>query len=213
MKKMTLAAAVLALSAVGLAGCGADAPAPGSASSAAAEQAQSLTITGAWAKAADAGGMTGVFGTLKNGGAEDLTVVAASSPAAASVELHETAAGADGAMTMQEIDGGFIIPAGGEYLLEPGASHLMLMGLEDGLLAGDTLPITLELADGSTTGIEVIAKDFAGANENYGDDAADADHTHGAEDTDGAEHTHGTEHTDGTEHAHGTEDTHGTVDH
>ncbi|MBD8044451.1 copper chaperone PCu(A)C [Arthrobacter sp. Sa2BUA2] len=198
MKKIPLAAAVLALSAVGLAGCGADAPASGTASSAAAEQAHSLTITGAWAKAADAGGMTGVFGTLKNSGADDLTVVAANSPAAASVELHETAAGADGAMTMQEIDGGFIIPAGGEYLLGPGASHLMLMGLEDGLLAGDTLPITLELADGSTTGIEVIAKDFAGANENYGGGAdADADH----------EHSHGTDDT------HGTEDTHGTVDH
>ncbi|WP_066296320.1 copper chaperone PCu(A)C [Arthrobacter luteolus] len=193
MKKITLAAAVLALSAAGLAGCATDSPAPGASSSSAAEQAQQLTLSGAWAKAGDAGGMTGVFGTLKNDGAEDLTVVAASSPAAAAVELHETAMGADGAMTMQQIEGGFTVPAGGEYLLEPGGSHLMLMGLEHGLLAGDTLPITLELADGSTLELEAVAKDFAGANENYGseDSAGEGhgDHTHGDGESHGtAEH-------------------------
>ena len=134
-----------------------------------------------------------MFGTLENSGTEDLTVVAATSPAAATVELHETAAGADGAMTMQQIEGGFTVPAGGDYVLEPGASHLMLMGLDNGLLAGDTLPITLELADGSSIQIEAIAKDFAGANESYGEDAEmEHDHSHGTEDAHGTEHTHGT---------------------
>ena len=182
MKKLSLAAAVLALSAAGLAGCAADTPATGSSSEAAAEQSQHLAVTGAWAKAKSAGDMTGAFGTLENSGAEDITVVSATSPAAAAVELHETAAGADGAMAMQEIEGGFVVPAGGEYVLEPGANHLMLMGLTDDLLAGETLAITLELGDGSTLEMEATAKDFAGANENYEPDDAPSenDAAHGA---------------------------------
>ncbi|WP_104101811.1 copper chaperone PCu(A)C [Arthrobacter sp. 08Y14] len=182
MKKLSLAAAVLAFSAAGLAGCAADTPATGSSSGAAAEQSQHLAMTGAWAKAKSTGDMTGAFGTLENSGAEDITVVAATSPAAAAVELHETAAGADGAMAMQEIEGGFVVPAGGEYVLEPGANHLMLMGLTDDLLAGETLAITLELGDGSTLEMEATAKDFAGANESYEPDDAPSenDAAHGA---------------------------------
>lgn len=183
MKKLTLAAAVLALSVAGLAGCAADTPAPASSAEPAAEQSQHLTVTGAWAKAAEAGGMTGAFGTLENSGSDDITVVAAESPAATTVELHETAMGADGAMAMLEIEGGFVIPAGGDYVLEPGGSHLMLMGLTDDLQAGEMLAITLELGDGSTLELEATAKDFAGANENYGseDSASTEDAAHGGE--------------------------------
>ena len=183
MKKFTLAAAVLAVSAAALTGCGSSTPA---ADTSAADDAAALSMTGTWTKAAEAGGMTGAFGTLENSGDEDLTVVAASSSAASAVELHEVAMDDDGAMVMREIEGGFVVPAGSEYLLEPGASHLMLMGLTDGLLAGDTVTITLELADGSTLDVDAVAKDYAGANESYG-----AEEGHGGE-RNGAE-THGAE--------------------
>ncbi|MCC3281328.1 copper chaperone PCu(A)C [Arthrobacter caoxuetaonis] len=197
-KKLTLAAAVLALSAAGLAGC-AEAGSPAAEpTQAAAEQAASLAVSGAWAKAAEADGMTGAFGTLENTGVEDITVVAASSPSAGMVELHEMAMGADGAMTMQEIEGGFTVPAGGEYVLEPGGSHLMLMQLEAGLLAGDTVDITLELADGSTLDVQATAKDFAGANETYAPETGHGDAGHGdAGHTDDG-HTHGAGETHGT---------------
>ena len=196
MKKFTLAAAVLAVSAAALTGCGSSTPA---ADTSAADDAAALSMTGAWTKAAEAGGMTGAFGTLENSGDEDLTVVAASSSAASAVELHEVAMDDDGAMVMREIEGGFVVPAGSEYLLEPGASHLMLMGLTDGLLAGDTVTITLELADGSTLDVDAVAKDFAGANEGYG-----AEDGHGNED-------HGTE-THGAE-GHGSGETHDSAEH
>ena len=197
MKKLTLAAAVLALSAV-LAGCGADTPAPGLSAEAAAEQSRDLALTGAWAKAAGAGGMTGAFGTLENSGTEDITVVAATSPAAATVELHETATGADGAMAMQQIEGGFLIPAGGEYVLEPGASHLMLMGLTDDLQAGEMLAVTLEHDDGSTLEVEATAKDFAGANENYESEASPSET--------GAAHGTDASHGAGPDAGHGSEE-------
>lgn len=188
MKKFTLAAAVLAVSAAALTGCGSSSPA--TETSPAADDAAALSMSGAWAKAAEAGGMTGAFGTLENSGEEDLTVVAASSSSASTVELHEVAMDDDGAMVMREIEGGFVVPAGSEYLLEPGASHLMLMGLTDGLLAGDTVTITLELADGSTLDVDAVAKDFAGGNESYGTGEGHNAEGHGTE-THGAE-THGT---------------------
>ena len=197
MKKFTLAAAVLAVSASALTGCGSSTPA--AETTPAAGGAASLSMSGAWAKAAEAGGMTGAFGTLENSGSEDLTVVSASSPAASTVELHEVAMDDDGAMVMREVEGGFVVPAGDGYLLEPGASHLMLMGLTDGLLAGDTVTITLELADGSTLDVDAVAKDFAGANESYGTGEGHETESHGTE-------THGTE-------THSGGDTHDSADH
>ncbi|MER2137822.1 MAG: copper chaperone PCu(A)C, partial [Arthrobacter sp.] len=209
MKKIALAAAVLALSAASLTGCGSSTPAADSSSTA--DDAASLSMTGAWAKAAE-DGMTGAFGTLENSGDEDLTVIAASSSAASAVELHEVAMDDDGAMVMREIEGGFVVPAGGDYLLEPGASHLMLMGLTDPLLAGDTVTITLELADGSTLDVDAVAKDFAGGNESYGTGGENAaggqeSESHGTESHSGE--SHGTE-SHGSE-SHGME-SHGTAD-
>ena len=131
-----------------------------------ADAAAPLTMAHPWVKAAD-GGMTGAFGTLTNNGTEDLQVVAASSPAAASVELHETVQQADGTAAMAKSTGGFTIPAGGTFALEPGANHLMLMGLKEPVLAGEEIPFTLTLSDGGTVEFTAPAKDFAGANESY----------------------------------------------
>ncbi|CEA09011.1 hypothetical protein BN1051_02374 [Arthrobacter saudimassiliensis] len=125
-----------------------------------------LSVEEAWIKAAE-DGMTGAFGTLVNDGDRDLVVTGASSDAADEVELHEMAADEHGAMVMREVDGGFTVPAGGEYTLEPGGNHLMLMGLTGPVQPGDTVTIELKLEDGSLVDFEAPAKDFAGANENY----------------------------------------------
>lgn len=140
--------------------------APAGSPDAAADAAAPLTMAHPWVKAAD-GGMTGAFGTLTNSGTEEVQVVAAASPAAASVELHETVQQADGTAVMAESGGGFTIPAGETFVLEPGANHLMLMGLKDPVLAGEDIPFTLTLSDGSTVEFTAPAKDFAGANESY----------------------------------------------
>ena len=173
---------VAALSLLLLGGCAGDpaepavetsAPAPasteagsGTAQESAMATESPLSVREPWIKAADAG-MTGAFGVLTNTSAEDLQVVGASSPAAASVELHETVTGPDGASAMAETPDGFTIPAGGEYVLEPGANHLMLMGLTAPVLPGDQIDFSLELADGSTVDFTATAKDFSGANESY----------------------------------------------
>lgn len=193
----TLALAAVAL--LLLAGCS-TAPAPGAApaassqAAASAEQAAGVTITDAWIKASESG-MTGAFGVLHNSGTADITLSSVTSAAAGSVELHQTLATAEGEMVMSHKEDGFTIPAGGTLLLEPGADHIMLMGLLSPVTAGAEVAFTLVFADGSTLDFTAPAKDYAGANENYAGDGAHADETHGGEQA-GTDAGHGEAHTE-----------------
>lgn len=181
-------ATLAAIAALALTGCAAEATPetadPGSAIGAAAEPASIVTITDPWIKTVDTG-MTAAFGVVENPGDEDLVIVSATSSAATSIELHETVDDGTGTTLMQEVDGGFTVPAGGTHVLEPGGDHLMLMGVDAPILAGDEVEIILTFSTGETLTFTAIAKDYAGANEEYGDH----EHEHGDEHADG-EHDH-----------------------
>ena len=126
----------------------------------------SVTIRDAWVKAADTG-MSAAFGVLVNSSDDDITVNAATSDASPVMELHETVEDVTGEMIMRPKEGGFRIPAGGEYILQPGANHLMLMNMERAVKAGETVKFALVLDDGSTFDFTAPAKDYSGANERY----------------------------------------------
>ena len=189
MKKSLCAAALTAaLALTALTGCASGAeenPAPAATQEAAKKAA--LAVDNAWVKAAEKG-MSAVFGELINHTDADIVVTGATSDASSSIELHETVANADGQMVMQEIDGGFVVPAGGRYLLEPGGNHIMLMGLEKTIKAGDELSFTLATKTGPGLTFTAVAKDYAGANESYvGDhDMHSGEHA----DTESSEHNH-----------------------
>ncbi|GAA3676100.1 hypothetical protein GCM10023081_13090 [Arthrobacter ginkgonis] len=171
--------------ALALTGCAAAAdPAPSSAG--AATQAAAVTVTDPWVKAADAD-MTGAFAVLSNTGTTDAELTGASTSAAKTVELHEMT-GSAGAMQMQEIDGGIAIPADGSATLEPGGLHIMFMDLPDPLEAGETVAVTLEFADGSTSQVPFEVKTYTGANETYApDEPAGMDMSHEAGHESGSE--------------------------
>lgn len=128
-----------------------------------------MTIDDAWVKASDEH-MTSAFGILTHPGDDEAVIVSVTSPSSEAVELHETVMGEDGEMSMQEISGGFTIEAGGELILEPGGNHLMLMGLHEPILAGETVTFTATFDNGDEFTFEAVAKDYAGANESYHDD-------------------------------------------
>ena len=156
-----------------LAGCAATDPPEHDASGGRGAHAHEETGTAlaeGWAKAGE--GMSGVFGTLENRGDQAVTLESVESPAAATVQLHRTAS--DG--TMSEVDGGFVIPAGGSFALAPGGNHIMLMDLPKPLLAGDEVALTLHFDDGTAVDTTVLVKDYAGANEQYEGDEHDMDH-------------------------------------
>lgn len=127
-----------------------------------------LTVEDVWVKSAESG-MSAAFGVLTNSSDEAVTVTSASSSASGMVELHETVEDADGQMVMRQKDGGFVVPANGTFVLEPGGNHLMLMNLNAPVKAGDEVNFTLTLSDGSTLDFTAPAKDYSGANEHYAD--------------------------------------------
>jgi periplasmic copper chaperone A len=99
--------------------------------------------------------VTAAYMGLANEGDQDLTVVGGESPVAGTVELHEHAQDAVGVMRMRQVPS-LSLPAGGTLNLEPGGLHLMLIDLTRPLTEGETVPVTLRMADGQT--LEVSAE-------------------------------------------------------
>ncbi len=158
---------VLTLTACGDEGAGSGGGAASAADSAAATgTGLDVTLAEGWVKAADTG-MTGVFGTLVNDTGADIQLVSATSPAAERAEIHETVPGEGSGTVMREKAEGIVVPAGGEYVLEPGGDHLMLMGLREPVLPGAEVSLVLTAEGGATVEVAGVARSFAGGNESY----------------------------------------------
>ncbi len=133
-------ALVIATSLVLLAGCSGTAASPSA----------GITVTDAWARSSSAMASAGAaYATITNGGSAPDALIGASSPAAATVEVHETVAigspdaSGGGMMGMRPV-ARVEIPAGGSLQLKPGGYHVMLIGLVKDLKAGDTIDLTLK---------------------------------------------------------------------
>ncbi|WP_291081827.1 copper chaperone PCu(A)C [Dietzia sp. UBA5065] len=140
-----------------------------------ASEASVVVFQNGWAKATD-GEMSGAFGTLRNTGDVEVRITGVTSPISQRVEMHETVPGASG-MMMQEKEGGFVLPAGGELVLEPGKDHIMFMDLTAPITTGQVIPLVLTFDDGTEQDISVTARDFKGGDEKYvgGEEGANSD--------------------------------------
>ncbi len=91
-----------------------------------------------------AGGGAGngaVYVLIENRGAEADALLAATSDASATVELHETHL-EGGVMRMHPLSR-VDLPSGGRVEMKPGGHHLMLLGLTRDLHAGDVVTVRL----------------------------------------------------------------------
>lgn len=123
---------------------------------AAAAQAQ-VTVKEPWVRATVAQQKaTGAFMQLT--AAQDVRLVAGSSPVAGVVEIHEMAMD-NQVMKMRQVAGGLALPAGKTVELKPGSYHVMLMDLKGQIKDGDTVPVSLvfEGKDGKKQTVEVKA--------------------------------------------------------
>ncbi|WP_064748009.1 copper chaperone PCu(A)C [Lysobacter antibioticus] len=75
----------------------------------------------------------------------DTRLIAARSPVAAAVEVHEMAM--DGQMMRMRQIAALPLPAGRRIALAPGGYHIMLIGLHRALRAGERVPMTLVFED------------------------------------------------------------------
>jgi copper(I)-binding protein len=123
---------------------------------AALDAAAAVTATEAWVRGTvPAQKTTGAFLTLES--SEDAKVVGVTSPVSKSAEIHESGMH-HGRMHMQAID--FLaLPAGKRVELKPGGHHVMLVGLDRALGAGDEVPLTFTIEDrsGKRSTLEVRA--------------------------------------------------------
>ena len=103
-----------------------------------------VSVTGALCRPTPVGRQaTGCYLTLTATAADRL--VSVSTPAAGRVEIHESKVESN-MMMMRELKEGLPLPAGQAVELKPGGNHIMLLALENPLIEGQTIPLTLNFA-------------------------------------------------------------------
>lgn len=111
--------------------------------------AQKPAVDGAWVRLPAVAGRPGAAYFTLSGGASGATLLKVSTPAAIRTELHESMAGHSGMMSMKPI--AQVAVAGGEQLaFAPGGKHVMLYDVSPSVKPGQSVPLSLALADGST---------------------------------------------------------------
>jgi copper(I)-binding protein len=122
-------------------------------------QTQELVVRDAWARATPPGTAVAAVYLTVEGGAKPDTLRAATTAVAAMTQIHSVTE-TDGVARMRETDG-VAVPARGKVVLGPGGLHLMLMGLERPLVAGDRFDVALEFAHAGrrVASVVVIAPD------------------------------------------------------
>ena len=113
-------------------------------------------VTDAWARATPPGTTVGAAYMTIQGGKQADRLVDASSDRAAMVHLHSVEE-KDGVSKMRAIDA-VEIPAGQRVTLAPKSTHVMLMGLDGPLVAGQTFVVTLRFAKAGEQPVTVTVK-------------------------------------------------------
>lgn len=138
---------------------------------------EGVQVTDAWVRATTGTKdptMTAAFLTIDNFTDADVRLVGASSEVAGMTQIHEMVMGDDGAMVMQQLKGGLLVPAHQHVHLEPGGTHVMLMDLGRDLAPGDEVALTLEFDDGDSQELTVPVKEFTEEEGHYHSDSPSA---------------------------------------
>ena len=128
-----------------------------------AETAGKLTIDGAWARPTPQGTtISAGYVKITNTGDKPDTLLGASTPAANSAELHESAMTADGVMTMRQLENGLEIKPGETVELKPAGAHIMILGVKQPLKEGQTIPVTLAFKTAGAVEVPFAIKTLGG---------------------------------------------------
>lgn len=118
-----------------------------------------ITVNEPWARSSPMMERAGAaYMVLENSGSEDDKLVSVTTDVAMMAELHETKE-VNGMMEMAPVSGGIVIPANGQAELKPGGYHIMLMGLNEELVAGDTFNLTLQFEKAGEVQITAEVRD------------------------------------------------------
>jgi copper(I)-binding protein len=121
-----------------------------------ARAADAPVVTDAWARATPPGTTVGAAYMTIQGGTQNDRLVDARSDRAAMVHLHAVEE-QDGVAKMRAIEA-VAIPAGERVALAPKSTHVMLMGLDGPLVAGQTFVVTLRFANAGELPVTVTVR-------------------------------------------------------
>lgn len=117
-----------------------------------------ITVTEAWVRNSPMMERAGAaYMVIENSGAADDKLLSVSSDISGLIELHETK-DVGGKMEMAQVME-IVIPAGGQAELKPGGYHIMLMGMEQGLTAGQKVNFTLNFEKAGAVTVSAEVKD------------------------------------------------------
>ncbi len=127
----------------------------------AAADASDISLDHVWARATAGNATTGAaYLTVTDNGHPD-RLVGASTPVAATAELHETI-NDGGVMKMRPV-AGIALEPGKPVTFAPGGYHVMLMGLKGPLKAGDSFPLTLTFEHAQPITVTATVQAVSGA--------------------------------------------------
>jgi len=114
-------------------------------------------VTGAWSRATPPGVSVGAAYLVITGGDKDDRLTGASSERAEMVELHEVVEeeGVAKMRSTEEVQ----VAAGKRVELAPKGKHLMLMGLDAPLVAGQTYELVLKFAESGEQKVTVTVRE------------------------------------------------------
>ena len=113
-----------------------------------------VEVSDAWCRATPNGARAGAcYAAFRSIGRDD-RLVGVATPAARTVQVHEMRT-EGGVMRMGEMADGLPLPEGEGVTLAPGGTHVMLMGLEGPLVAGQRVTLTLHFDQAADVTLEV----------------------------------------------------------
>ncbi|MGD0107653.1 MAG: copper chaperone PCu(A)C [Rhodopila sp.] len=112
-----------------------------------------IMVHEAWARASAGASTTGAAYVTLMGGSHPDSLIGASTPVAATAEVHETI-NDNGVMKMRPL-AALPLPPGQMVTLAPGGTHIMLTGLRKPLTAGESFPLTLTFAHAAPVTVDV----------------------------------------------------------
>ena len=123
---------------------------------------------------------------LMNHTAQPETLVGASAEGVGRIEIHDII-DVDGVKQMRPIEGGVALAVDGMAAFQPGGKHLMFFDVTRPWAEGDTVPVTLSFASGTTATVDFAVSAEGGSE---GEGSGEGGHQHHADHSDHGDHAH-----------------------
>jgi copper(I)-binding protein len=123
-----------------------------------AANAATVTVTESWFRSLPSNLPAGGYFTARNSGKTDLAITGAKSPACGMLMLHKSSD--KGGMSGMAMVDRAPLPAGGSITFAPGGFHLMCVAPK--MKIGGTVPVAIQLSDGTAVTANFAVKDARG---------------------------------------------------